>query len=139
MRSGASTMTKPRPKRKTAARPVVPIPPPLPKPVLPREIAGPGSVRLTGWPYRVYVQHEWGTDRMTVTIKKRSVKLAGEMGYSRAIEAGHKGVNVLDVIPCRYVAGALVETRKMRVQQGQYKAKRRARARVSRRETRRTK
>jgi hypothetical protein len=89
--------------------------------------------------YAVYIRHNYGIDRLLVTIKKRSVALAGETGRMRAMRNGHTGVGVADVVPMRYVAGELVETRRkrLRVQKGKTVMSRRAKTHASSRVARR--
>jgi hypothetical protein len=81
--------------------------------------------------YRVYVEHPYGIDRLIVSLKnKRSVALAGAEGRNRVIRMRRTGdVKVLDVVPMKYVAGQLTETRKMRKQEGKFVNKRRPKAR----------
>lgn len=88
--------------------------------------------------YRVYVRHQYGTDKMIVTVKKRSVKAAGEVGRQRAIRLRKDpSAKVLDVIPMKYIEGEWRETRRVRYQEGEFKQVRKAKARTSKRQTRR--
>lgn len=87
--------------------------------------------------YRVYVRHNWGTDKVTVNQNKRSVECAGRTAKLRALANGLTGVVVVDVIPCKWVDGKVVETRKKRVTEARAVATRKGKARVSVRETRR--
>lgn len=98
-------------------------------------------IRPVGHIYRVYLEHDWGTEKMLVTIRRRSVKEAGAEALRRAMRQGRTGVKVRDVIPCCYIAGRLVEKgrgrRKLRVQKGKTVGTRLPKARVSVRENRR--
>lgn len=90
--------------------------------------------------YTVYVRHSWGTDKIVVTTKKRSVKVAEADGLARAMRFRKDGsAEVLDVVPMKWTEHGLVETRKMRVRTGELKARRRAKARASVRQNKRRK
>jgi hypothetical protein len=81
----------------------------------------------------------YGTDKIVLTMKKRDIAAAREEAARRAMRIGKKGVEVVDVIPCRWVDGQLVEY-KRRVKTtkgGKLVNQRKARARASVRSTRR--
>jgi len=89
--------------------------------------------------YRVYVRHNWGTAKLTVNQNKRSVGLARETARLRAVRQGLTDVVVLDCVPCKWVDGKIVETRRKRVTEARAVQKRRAAGRASVRSTRRNK
>lgn len=89
--------------------------------------------------YKVYVGHPAGTDALIVSMpwNERGIEEAAYRGWERACRARFWTLSdecwVKDVIPMKYVAGKLTETRKMRKETGaRWKNRRRPRSRVSR-------
>jgi len=97
----------------------------------------PSQIRVAGNLYFVYVRHNWGTEKLIVNVKKRSVALARAEAKMRAVRIGWTCPEVIDVIPAKYVAGKLVATRRMRKQTGKTVANRKPRSHRSVRSTRR--
>lgn len=90
--------------------------------------------------YKVYLGTPAGTEAVNVSMPwaDRSVEEAGFLAWERVSRAWKMLYSdqfwVKDVVPMRYVAGELRETRRTRIQKGQFKTTRRANARRSNKE-----
>jgi hypothetical protein len=93
-------------------------------------------MRREGAVYLCFVRHNYGTTKMIVTVKKRNVELARREAELRGLRAGHRTVEVMDVVPMRWVqVSDPVSIRRYRVCEGYMVATRRAKSRESKRQT----
>lgn len=90
--------------------------------------------------YKVYLGTPAGTESVIVTLPwaKRDIEEAAFLAWERISRAWKMLYSdqfwVKDVVPLKYVAGELRETRRMRVQKGKFQSTRRANARRSRKD-----
>lgn len=89
--------------------------------------------------YACYIRHAYGTDRIIVAIKRRSVWFARQEAESRGNRIRGGTAEVVDIVPMKWTEHGFVETRRMRVKTGEFKQRRRAKARKSVRQTKRNK
>jgi hypothetical protein len=95
-----------------------------------------GAAKL--YHYAIYVRHPWGTDRIVVGVKKRSIQDARDAAWDKVGRVRKTGqLKIMDAVPMRWTPEGWVETRRTRVGTGNLKQTRRARSRPSARQTKR--